>query len=81
MACKLPIIATDAGGIREVIGGITNLYLPGNVLQISKAFLGYYEMKEQDRVQIGEKLFDYLQATFSTTVFRRRLLGFVNAYS
>lgn len=81
MVCKLPIIATDAGGIREVLDDLIDLYPPGDAPLISKAFVEHYAMTEEDRAKIGEKLFHHLQISFSTTAFRKRLLEFVTANS
>lgn len=77
IVCSLPVIVTDAGGIREVVGDIIDVYPPGDVPLISKALVEHYEMTEQDRAGIGEKLFRHLQTSFSQTAFRKRLLEFV----
>lgn len=81
MVCRLPVIVTDAGGIKEVVGDIIDVYPPGDVPLISKALVEHYEMTDQDRVEIGEKLFHHLQASFSHTAFRKRLQEFVTANS
>lgn len=76
MVSKLPIIATDAGGVRELLGDLIDLNSPGDVPQISRALVQHYEMTEQRRAEIKEKLFRHLQTNFSKSAFRKRLQEF-----
>jgi glycosyltransferase involved in cell wall biosynthesis len=79
MVSKLPIIATDSAGVREVVGDLINLCPCGDIETLAKTFITHYEMNEIDKVALTEKAIHYVEANFSTAAFRKKLLEFVRS--
>lgn len=72
MAAKLPIIATDCGGIPEVIGQ-TGFIVPAQTESLSQSLIQLYHLPQQDRVQMGLAGYDrlcqkFLQSHFSAAL-------------
>ena len=66
MSAKLPIIATNVGGIPEIIDDEENGFLvkPKNTKEIEEK-LKYLTKNEEERKKIGEKAFQKLIDNFS----------------
>ena len=77
MACRLPIVATDSGGIREALGNDVELCRAGDVEGISCALERCLNLDEAGRRNLGEKGYRRVVESFSSEVFRQRLLAFV----
>jgi len=76
MVARLPIVATDAGGIREALGEDFELCRPGDVEGIATALEKVLTADSTFRLKLGEKNFQRVREHFSSTIFRERLLGF-----
>ena len=77
MVCRLPIVATDSGGIREVLGDDIELCQAGDIENISCAMEQCLNLDEAARRDLGESGYRRVVESFSREVFRQRLLSFV----
>lgn len=77
MACRLPIVATDSGGIREALGNEAKLCQAGDAEGISCALEQCLILNETARWEQGNIGYRRVLENFSSEVFRRRLLSFV----
>ncbi len=76
MAARLPIVATAAGGIPEVLGREVALCRPGDVAGIAAALAWTLRLDAAGRRCLGERNFRRLEENFSRPIFRRRLRVF-----
>jgi glycosyltransferase involved in cell wall biosynthesis len=77
MVCRLPIVATDRGGIREVFADDVKLCQAGVVEEISDAMEQCLKLDGAARYDLGEIGYRRVVESFSSEVFRQRLLSFV----
>ena len=77
MACCLPVVVTEAGGIPEVMGETVKLYKCGDYEGISVAFAMHYRMSAEERQEVGCRMALRVETHFSNKVFRQRLLEFI----
>ncbi len=77
MACRLPIVATDSGGIREALGDDVELCRAGDVEGISCALERCLKLDEVGRRELGEKGYRRVVESFSRETFRQRLFAFI----
>ncbi|OLU34313.1 hypothetical protein BVH03_02560 [Pseudomonas sp. PA15(2017)] len=49
MACYAPVVATDCGGVAEVMGGFGSLVEPGRPTALARAVLAALDLSESDR--------------------------------
>jgi glycosyltransferase involved in cell wall biosynthesis len=77
MACRLPIVATDSGGIREALGNDVELCRARDVEGISSAMEDVLKLDEEGRRNLGETGYRRVVECFSSEVFRQRLFSFI----
>ena len=77
MTCGLPVVATRAGGIPEVVGEIGALLECGDVEGIGAAFVTYGRMSEDERRELGRRMSIRVETYFSKQVFQERLQQFI----
>lgn len=53
MACELPVVATDCGGVREVVGNAGSLVPPGDSSALGIALLRALTMSDHERETLG----------------------------
>ncbi|MCB2181378.1 MAG: glycosyltransferase [Desulfobulbaceae bacterium] len=78
MLAKVPIVSTDSGGTREVLGDYP-LQPPGGVTQISRAVIDMHSMTSTEKEQLTDNLYDRLQKYFSRSYFKEKLLMFIQS--
>ncbi len=77
MICRLPIVATDRGGIGEVLGADAKLCQAGAVDEISRALEKTLKLDAKARRDLVEIAYQRVVECFSSAVFRKRLLEFI----
>ncbi|MEA1924037.1 MAG: glycosyltransferase [Pseudomonadota bacterium] len=77
MVCRLPLVATDSGGIGEVFADDVKLCRAGAVEEISDAMEQCLRLDRAARRNLGEIGYRRVLENFSSEVFRQRLLSFV----
>ncbi|MEA3348052.1 MAG: glycosyltransferase [Pseudomonadota bacterium] len=77
MVCRLPIVATDSGGIREALGNDVKLCRAGDVEGVSCALERCLKLDEVGRRELGEKGYRRVVESFSRKTFRQRLFAFI----
>jgi len=73
MAAKLPIIASNVGGIPEVMGPLDTLVSPNDPQSLARAIKEYYLMSGQERKELGLQGYDRLWNQFSNEIFAKKL--------
>jgi len=81
MIARVPIVATDSGGIREVVGPEIDLQQAGDCEKLAQAMYTVYKMPEQAKKELVEKQFVRVQNTFNRDEFAKTLHGFLHAQS
>jgi len=77
MVCKIPIVATDSGGISEVLDSDTVLCQAGDVTAISSRLQETLQLDQNARQKLVDSGFERVVDNFSSDIFRKRLLEFV----
>jgi glycosyltransferase involved in cell wall biosynthesis len=77
MVCKIPIVATDSGGISEVLDSDTVLCQAGDVAAISRRLQEILQLDQNARQKLVDSGFKRVVDNFSSDIFRKRLLEFV----
>jgi glycosyltransferase involved in cell wall biosynthesis len=77
LVCKIPIVATDSGGIPEVLGDAAQLCPAGNVAEIFLRLQEVLQLDPEARQELVEAGFTRVCENFSSEIFRKRLLTFV----
>jgi glycosyltransferase involved in cell wall biosynthesis len=65
MAMEKPVVATDVGGVRELVGETGRIVPPGDPQALAQAMLGGMEKSEEDRKVIGRAARARIQANFN----------------
>ncbi|PSW32279.1 glycosyl transferase [Photobacterium phosphoreum] len=55
MACERPVVATDCGGVKEVVGSIGKLVTPENSDDLAKGIIEVFSKPEQELQQLGKQ--------------------------
>ncbi|WP_181317579.1 glycosyltransferase [Photobacterium kishitanii] len=55
MACERPVVATDCGGVKEVVGSIGKLVAPENSDDLAKGIIEVLNKPEQELQQLGKQ--------------------------
>ncbi|WP_158260036.1 glycosyltransferase [Photobacterium kishitanii] len=55
MACERPVVATDCGGVKEVVGSIGKLVAPENSDDLAKGIIEVLSKSEQELQQLGKQ--------------------------
>ena len=77
MVCKIPIVATDRGGICEVLDADAQLCQAGDVDGIARRLLESLQLDPESRQNLVVAGFERVEKNFSSAIFRKRLLKFV----
>ena len=80
MVCNLPIVSTDSGGIREVLGEDFPYCEMSNVDQIAAAVEHIIKLPESGRIVCGKENFQRVVDNFSFPIFQERLRAFADSY-
>ncbi len=80
MVCHLPIVSTDSGGIREVLGEEFPYCEMSNVDEIAAAVERLIEMPEAGRSACGEENYQRVVENFSFPIFSKKLRVFADHY-
>ena len=78
MAARLPLLVTAAGGIPEVVDGLTELCRPGDVEAIARRFRYFYRLDRDAYRQACEQSQRRLVERFSESEFRSKLMHFID---
>ena len=78
MAARLPLLVTAAGGIPEVVDGLTELCGPGDVEAIARRYRYFYRLDQDAYQQACEQSQRRLMERFSDGQFSNRLMHFIN---
>ncbi len=77
MVCKIPIVATDRGGICEVLDADAQLCQAGDVDGIARRLLESLQLDQESRQNLVAAGCKRVEENFSSAIFRKRLLKFV----
>jgi len=77
MVCRIPIVATDRGGICEVLDADAQLCQAGDVDGIARRLLESLQLDPESRQNLVAAGFKRVEENFSSAIFRKRLLEFV----
>ena len=77
MVCRIPIVATDRGGICEVLDADAQLCQAGDVDGIARRLLESLQLDPESRQNLVAAGFKRVEKNFSSAIFRKRLLKFV----
>ncbi len=77
LVCEIPIVATDSGGIPEVLGNEACLCQAGNVDEIMFRLQEVLQLDSEARRELVAAGFIRVSERFSSEIFRKRLLAFV----
>ena len=77
MVCRIPIVATDRGGICEVLDADAQLCQAGDVDGIARRLLESLQLDPESRQNLVVAGFKRVEKNFSSAIFRKRLLKFV----
>ncbi len=77
MVCKIPIVATDRGGICEVLDADVQLCQAGDVDGIARRLLESLQLDQESRQNLVAAGCKRVEENFSSAIFRKRLLKFV----
>lgn len=80
MIARVPIVATTTGGIPEVVGEDYSLCPPGDTAEIAKGIITLYNLSDQERTELTEKMFQRGKQYFDRPAFQERLCGFVSSF-
>lgn len=72
MTAKIPIIATAANGIPEVVGNVGTLLQPKDKTGLAKAIQNIYALTQQQRDELGNIAYQHLQQHFSIPAFEQQ---------
>ncbi len=73
MVAKTPLVATNIGSFREIVGNTIELLECGKPKLIGEALLKQYAMTTDERTKLGDSLYRRAQAEFSVETFRKRI--------
>ncbi|MCK5679979.1 glycosyltransferase [bacterium] len=76
LLCKIPIVATDSGGIREVLGSEAQLCQAGDIDGISRYLIEALQLNQTARQKVGDDGYERLRKNFASEIFQKRLLAF-----
>ncbi len=77
MVCKIPIVTTGSGGIPEVFAADARLCQAGDVAGISRCLMESLQLDPATRQKQVDAGFQRVVDNFSSEIFQKRLLGFV----
>ncbi len=77
MVCEIPIVATDRGGISEVLEADAKLCQAGDVDGIARRLLEVLQLDWKSRQKLVTAGSERVVENFSSDIFRKRLLKFV----
>ena len=75
MACERPVVATDCGGVREVVGDAGFLVPPKDADALAQAMQKGLELNAEERVRLGAKARERVVSRYSFDVMAERYLS------
>ena len=79
MIARIPIVATDSGGIREVVGPEIDLQQAGDCEKLAQAMYAAQQLSEQEKKELVERQFLRVKEVFSRDEFAKTLHEFLDA--
>ena len=73
MIAQLPIVATDVGGIAEVVGDCCRLFEPGDAESIAAEMVRLANLSAAELGALGQTMVERVEQKFDRPVFRRGL--------
>lgn len=77
MAAKIPIVATYVGVVPSIITEQDEIVLPKDINHLSSTMEKYYKLSHNERMLLGEKLYQYLLEHFDIKLYRKKYLELV----
>lgn len=74
MACKRVVVATDCGGVSEVVGSSGYLVHPKDSKELGQALINAIHLPKAERARIGEKARERVESNFSLAAMADRYL-------
>lgn len=74
MACETFVIATDCGGVKEVVGGTGILISPKNSMALAEALMQAINMPKYDIIQNNIKALDHVRKNFDLQIIVEKWL-------
>ncbi|MEF2523290.1 glycosyltransferase [Vibrio mimicus] len=68
MACERPVVATDCGGVREVVGDYGYLVQPRDSTKLADAIEQALALSPKERKTLGENARKYIESRYSLSV-------------
>ncbi|MCR9682870.1 glycosyltransferase [Vibrio cholerae] len=68
MACERPVVATDCGGVAEVVGDYGYLLLPRDSKKLADAIEQALALSSQERKTLGENARKYIESRYSLSI-------------
>jgi glycosyltransferase involved in cell wall biosynthesis len=81
MIAKLPIIATRAHGIPEVVADAGILVNPNQPQELAQGMQKIYELSQEKRLLEGNKSYEHAKRSFSIPVFKQQFWNTLDAIS
>jgi glycosyltransferase involved in cell wall biosynthesis len=75
MACKRPVVATDCGGVREVVGDAGFLVPPKDADALAQAMQKGLELNAEERDRLGARARERVVSRYSFDVMAERYLS------
>lgn len=79
MIARVPIVASNTGGICEAVGNDFPLEPPGSSHQFAEAVIRVQNMDGREKERLTEKMYLRVQDKFSRQAFTRKLQDFIQA--
>ncbi|MCD1234566.1 glycosyltransferase [Vibrio cholerae] len=76
MACERPVVATDCGGVREVVGDYGYLVPPRNSEKLAEALEQAIALSPQERVTLGNNARNYIESHYSLSAITEQWLKY-----
>ena len=77
MTARVPVIATNVGGVPSVLNKDDPLIEPKNIKQLFNEMFRLYNMTSNERHDIGEQLFLRVSSDFDTKLYRQTYLELI----
>ncbi|ENM5768234.1 glycosyltransferase [Vibrio mimicus] len=76
MACERPVVATDCGGVAEVVGDYGYLVPPRDSEKLAEAFEQAMALSSQERATLGNNARNYIESRYSLSAITEQWLKY-----
>jgi len=80
MVAKIPIIATDVGGIKDVISNKGKLIPPASIESLVASMTEHLQLNKQQLQSLGEELYKRAEEHFSVKHYREQFLHLIKSF-